>query len=215
MMPTYNSLSLYLQMIINLTLITGLILFIKTGIKIKVLLFIFLFGESALELTDLAGRLMKLNSLNTYNYPLSQFFGLVMITAVYSRYFIKIPNLLKWAVYVYAVLSLAVNIMYIQNIKSVTFYSNIVSSIIICALAGTYFLKIIKKTRIDRNLFSVSISVFLFFSIECLISTTFNFLISSHLEWVAPIWLFRGILLCFFYISFINLGCRIGTIRAR
>jgi hypothetical protein len=212
-MLSYNSLSLYLQITINLTLLTGLILFVKTGIKIKMILAAFLVGELILELSDLMDRLLKLNTFNTYNYSVSQFFGLIMLTEIYSRYFISIPYPLKLAVYGCAVVSLALNIVYVQDIKSVTFYSSIITNIVICSFAAVYFLNGIKKERIDRNLFMVNIFVFLFFSIECLISTTFNFLITNHLEWVAPIWLFRGAVLLSFYIAFINLGCRTGRIR--
>ncbi|MEY8760521.1 hypothetical protein [Chryseobacterium tongliaoense] len=213
-MLTYNSLSLYLQIIINITLLTGLILFVKTGIKLKTVLFLFLSGESVLEMSDLIGRLMKLNTFNTYNYSLSQFFGLIMLTEIYNVYFIRIPRLVKLVVYVYATMCLILNLVYVQNIKSVTFYSNIISTVIICSFAAVYFLNVIRKSRVDRDLLIVNITVFLFFSIESLISTTFNFLISNHLTWVAPIWLFRGVLLWSFYIAFINLGCRIGKIRA-
>lgn len=175
---------------------------------------IFLVGEFALELTDLVDRLLKLNTLNTYNYALSQFFGLVMLTEIYSRFFIKLPAFVKWIVYLYATVFLIINLMDVQNGTSVTFYSNIIGSIIICSFAAAYFMTVLKKGKLEKSLFITNICVFLFFSVECLISTTFNFLITNHLGWVAPIWLFRGILLWCFYLAFINLGCRSLKIRA-
>jgi hypothetical protein len=210
---SYNSLSLYLQVLINLTLLAGLILFVKNGIKLKEVIMLFLVGEFALELTDLIDRLLKLNTLNLYNYALSQFLSLVMLTEIYSKYFIKLPAFIKWPVYLYATVFLIINLMDRNNI-SVTFYSNIISSIIICSYAAVYFMTILKKGKVEKSLFIVNIFVFLFFSVECLISTTFNFLITNHLEWVAPIWLFRGVLLWCLYLAFINLGCRSGKIRA-
>ncbi|CAH0169584.1 hypothetical protein [Chryseobacterium sp. Bi04] len=200
---------------INLVLLTGLIVLIKEGIKTKFPVILLLSGELILEMTDLTGRLMKLNTFNTYNYALSQFFGLVALTAVYSSYYIQLSREIRWIVYCYAGILLIGNILYIQNGTSVTFYSNIISSIIICSYAASYFMKIIREGRVEKSMFIVNIIVFLFFSVECVISTTFNFLISNHLGWVGPIWLFRGVLLLAFYIAFINLGCGVGKIRIR
>ena len=214
-MLSYNSLSLYLQIIINLVLCTGLIILIKEGIKTKLPVIILLSGELMLELTDLTDRLMKLNVLNTYNYILSQFFGLMILTVIYNNYYIQLSRTLRGIVYCYAVLVLITNVLYVQNDRQVTFYSNIITSIIICSYAAAYFMKIIREGRADRDMFIGNIIVFLFFSIECIISTTFNFLISNHLNWVAPIWLFRGILLLSFYLAFINLGWGVGKIRIR
>lgn len=214
-MFSYNSLSLYLQIIINLVLCTGLIVLIKEGIKTKLPVIILLSGELMLEFTDLTDRLMKLNTLNTYNYILSQFFGLMILTVIYNNYYIQLSRTLRGVVYCYAVLVLITNGLFVQNDMRVTFYSNIITSIIICSYAAAYFMKIIREGRTDRNMFIVNIIVFLFFSIECIISTTFNFLISNHLNWVAPIWLFRGILLLSFYLAFINLGWGVGKIRIR
>ncbi len=214
-MLSYNSLSLYLQIIINLVLCTGLIILIKEGIKTKLPVIILLSGELMLELTDLTDRLMKLNVLNTYNYILSQFFGLMILTVIYNNYYIQLSRTLRGIVYCYAVLVLIANVLYVQNDRQVTFYSNIITSIIICSYAAAYFMKIIREGRADRDMFIGNIIVFLFFSIECIISTTFNFLISNHLNWVAPIWLFRGILLLSFYLAFINLGWGVGKIRIR
>lgn len=214
-MLSYNSLSLYLQIIINLVLCAGLIVLIREGIKTKLPVIILLSGELMLELTDLTDRLMKLNTLNTYNYILSQFFGLMILTVIYSNYYIRLSRQLRWMIYCYAVLVLITNLLYVQNDTKVTFYFNIITSIIICSYAASYFMKIIREGRVNRDLFIVNIIVFLFFSIECIISTTFNFLISNHLNWVAPVWLFRGILLLSFYLAFINLGWGVGKIRIR
>ncbi|UTX50304.1 hypothetical protein [Chryseobacterium sp. MA9] len=214
-MFSYNSLSLYLQIIINLVLCTGLIVLVKDGIKTKLPVIVLLSGDFMLELTDLTDRLMKLNTLNTYNYILSQFFGLMILTVIYNNYYIQLSRQLRWIIYGYAILTLMTNILYVQNDTQVTFYSNIITSIIICSYAVSYFMKIIREGKADRDMFIVNIIVFLFFSIECIISTTFNFLISNHLSWVAPVWLFRGILLLSFYIAFINLGCGVGKIRIR
>ncbi|PWN63938.1 hypothetical protein C1634_004905 [Chryseobacterium viscerum] len=188
---------------------------VKEGIKSKLPVIVLLSGEFMLELSDLAGRLMKLNTFNIYNYTLSQFFGLMILTVIYSNYYIQLSREVRWMIYCYAILTLITNVLYVQNDMQVTFYSNIITSVIICSYAASYFMKIIREGRTDRDMFVVNIIVFLFFSIECLISTTFNFLISNHLNWVAPIWLFRGILLLSFYISFINLGCGVGKIRIR
>ncbi|WP_418124563.1 hypothetical protein ACNFU2_07855 [Chryseobacterium sp. PTM-20240506] len=213
-MLSYNDLSLCLQVLINLTLFTGLILLVRRGITSKEAILLFLLGELALELTDLVDRLLKLNTLNTYNYALSQSFGLIMLTEIYSKYCIKLPQPLRWMIYLYAAVFLVINIVNVRDHTPATFYSNIISSIIICSFAAAYFVKVLKRGRVEKSVLIFNISVFLFFSVECLISTTFDFLISNHLEWVAPIWLFRGILLWCFYLALINLGCCSGKIRA-
>lgn len=136
-----------------------------------------------------------------------------MITKIYNTYFFKIPSYLKWPIYLFTGLSLLFHILYKQNTESATFYLNIITNIVICSFAGVYFLNIIRTSKIDKTLFMVNVLIFLFFSIESIISTTFNFLINNHLEWIAPIWLFRGVLLWFFYIAFINMGCRVGKMR--
>ncbi|PWN72336.1 hypothetical protein C1631_006980 [Chryseobacterium phosphatilyticum] len=200
---------------INLVLVVGVIALIKEGIKAKFPVIVLLSGELMLEFTDLIDRLMKLNTLNTYNYALSQFFGLVILTVVYNNYYIQLSREIRGIVYCYAGLVLVCNMLYVQDGTFVTFYSNIISCIVICTYAASYFMKIIREGRAERDLFIVNIFVFLFFSVECLISTVFNFLISNHLNWVAPIWLFRGVLLLSFYIAFINMGCGVGKIRTR
>ncbi|ASK29993.1 hypothetical protein CEY12_07675 [Chryseobacterium sp. T16E-39] len=162
-MLSYNSLSLYLQVVINLTLLTGLILLVRNGIKTMEVIMLFLSGEFALELTDLVDRLLKLNTLNTYNYALSQFLGLVMLTEIYSRYFLKVPAFVKWIIYGYAMIFLVINIMDIYHRAPVTFYSNIISSIIICSFAAAYCVKILQKGKVEKSLFIVNTFVFLFF----------------------------------------------------
>ncbi len=209
-MPTYNELSFYLQFTINLTLLAGLGLFVKRREQSKQLLLIFISGELVLEMSDLIFRLMEINTVNIYIYPFSQSFGLLMITKIYNTYFFKVSPYLKWSIYLFTGLSLLFHILYTQNTESVTFYLNIITNIVICSFAGVYFLNIIRTSKIDKTLFMVNVLIFLFFSIESIISTTFNFLINNHLEWIAPIWLFRGVLLWFFYIAFINMGCRVG-----
>lgn len=213
-MLIYNCLSFYLQLIINITLFIGLTLFLKNGIKVKMLIVIFPLGELALELFDLICRFFKLNSFNTYNYPISQFFGLIIITEVYAKYFLKLPGLIKSGIYIFAIIFLIINIAYTNNIKFTTFYSNIITNIIICSFAAVYFFNIIKIARVERAFFILNVFVFLFFSVESLISIMFNFLINNHLKWVAPIWLFREVLLLSFYVAFINFGYRTWKIRA-
>jgi hypothetical protein len=210
-MITYNELSFYLQYTINFTLLVGLGLFLKSG---KKLFLFFLLGEFALELSDLIFRILKINIVNIYIYPISQCFGLLMITKIYDKYFFVIPKPGKWIIYLFAGLSFVVNLIYRQKIESITFYSNIITNILICSFAATYFLNMIRNMRFDRNFFILNVFIFLFFSVESIISTTFNFLINNHLEWVAPVWLFRGILLWLLYIAFINLGCRLGRMKA-
>lgn len=213
-MPTYNELSFYLQFTINLTLLIGLCLLVKRGKQSKQLLLIFISGELALEMSDLVLRLMKVNTVNIYIYPFSQSFGLLMITEIYNKYFFKISKFAKWSIYFFAAFYLFINTFYTQKTELVTFYLNIISNIAICSFAGTYFLNVIRNTKIDKTLFILNVFIFLFFSIENIISTTFNFLINNHLEWVAPVWLFRGVLLWSFYIAFINLGCRVERMKA-
>ncbi|WP_312993743.1 hypothetical protein [Chryseobacterium flavum] len=212
-MLTYNELSLLLQFTINLTLLTGLGLFLKRGKQAKKLLLVFILGELVLELSDLIFRLMKINTANIYMYPISQGFGLLMITEIYNVFFFKIPRSVKWIIYLFTGLSLFINIAYKQDIASVSFYLSIITDIVICSFAAVYFLNVIRNSGFEQPLFIANVFVFLFFSIESIISTTFNFLINHHLEWVAPVWLFRGVLLWFFYIAFINLGCRVGKMK--
>ncbi|MCS3528678.1 hypothetical protein [Chryseobacterium sp. JUb7] len=212
-MPTYNELSFYLQFTINFTLLIGFGLFLKHRKQVKTLLLLFLLGELALEFSDLIFRLLKINTVNFYIYSISQCFGLLMITEIYNKYFFKISRAARWIIYLFAGVSLTINIIYQQDIESVTFYSNIITNILICSFAGVYFLNVIRNTKADKTLFILNVFIFLFFSIESIISTTFNFLINNHLEWVAPVWLFRGVLLWSFYVAFINLGCRTGKMK--
>lgn len=212
-MEAYNSLSLGLQVLLNLTLVAGLILFLMTGIREKFLLFLFFLGESALELSDLIGRLMKLNLYNVYNYSLSQFLSLLALTEIYNAYFFRISSPVRVMIYVSALILLAFNMVYHQSIEALTFYFTIIPNIVICSFGGIFFLNVIETGRTDQTLLRVNVMVFLFFSIETVISTTFNFLINNHMEWVAPVWLFRGVLLLAFYIAIANLGCRTGKVR--
>lgn len=213
-MPAYNALSFYLQFTINITLLTGFFLFLKRGKHARKLLLIFLVGELIAELSDLIFRLMKVNTANMYLYPLSQSFGLLMMTEIYSTYFFKIPPSVKWIIYLFTGTSLIISLTGSVAASWVTWYSNIIKDIIICSLAAAYFLYIFKNPGSDRNLITVNILIFLFFSIESIISTTFSFLIHHHLQWVAPVWLFRGVLLWLFYIACINLGWNTGKTKA-
>lgn len=212
-MAFYNGLSLFLQVLINVTLLTGLILFLTTGIKEKFVLLLFFLGEAALELSDLIGRLMKLTSYNVYNYSLSQFLSLIALTEIYNTYFFKISPFVRIPIYLSALILLAFNIAYHQSIETLTFYSTMIPNLVICSFGGFYFLQVIRRGQTDKTLFTVNVAVFLFFSIETVISTTFNFLINNHMEWVAPVWLFRGVLLLCFYLAIVNLGCRTVKIR--
>lgn len=212
-MPPYNELSFYLQFTINITLLTGFALFLRRGKHARKLLFIFLLGELLSELSDLIFRLMKFNTVNTYLYPLSQSFGLLMMTEIYNTYFFKISPSLRWMIYLFTGTSFFLSVIGINSSSSVTLYSNIIADIIICGFAAVYFLYVFKNPGIDKNLLTVNVFIFLFFSIESIISTTFDFLIHNHLQWVAPVWLFRGVLLWLFYLAFINLGWNTGKMK--
>lgn len=212
-MPPYNELAFYLQFTINITLLTGFALFLRRGKHARKLLFIFLLGELLSELSDLIFRLMKFNTVNIYLYPLSQSFGLLMMTEIYNTYFFKIPPLLRWMIYLFTGTSFFLSVTGISSSSSVTLYSNIITDVIICGFAAVYFLYVFKNPGIDKNLLTVNVFIFLFFSIESIISTTFDFLIHHHLQWVAPVWLFRGVLLWLFYLAFINLGWNTGKMK--
>jgi hypothetical protein len=203
-------LSLILQFMINATLCVGLILLLRKMNRVTALLTLFLFVELTMELYDMACRLFHWNTINTENYPFSQFFGLVLLTELYARHFLKIPKMIMAAVRIYALGALALHMIGGSGFTTVTFYDNVVNSSAICGFASAYFLKTLRKGRVEISLFILNTLVFLFFSVESVISITFNFLVSHCLAWVAPIWIFRGVLLLSFYIAFINLGCRIA-----
>lgn len=212
-MPPYNELSFYLQFTINVTLLTGFALFLRRGKQARKLLFIFLLGELISELSDLIFRLMKYNTVNIYLYSLSQSFCLLMMTEIYHTYFLKIPLSVRGMVYLFTGMSFFISVTGSEIASSITFYSNIITDVIICSFAAVYFLYLFKNPGVDKNLLTVNIFIFLFFSIESIISTTFNFLIHEHLQWVAPVWLFRGVLLWLFYLAFINLGWNTGRMK--
>ncbi|WP_294296543.1 hypothetical protein [uncultured Chryseobacterium sp.] len=212
-MPAYNELSFYLQFTINVTLLTGFALFLKRGKQARKLLFVFLLGELMSELSDLILRLMKFNTANIYLYPLSQSFGLLMMTEIYHTYFFKIPLSVRGIIYLFTGTSFLISVTGSDISSSVIFYSNIMTDILICSFAAVYFLYVFKNPGVDKNLLTVNVFIFLFFSIESIISTTFSFLIHEHLQWVAPVWLFRGVLLWLFYIAFINLGWNTGRMK--
>ncbi len=213
-MPTYNQLSVYLQLIINFTLLSGFALLLKRGRHSRKLLFIFLLGEIAAELPDLIFRLTKVNTVNVFIYPVSQSFSLLIMTEIYHQYFFKIPHSVRWMIYFFSVLILLSNLCLRKDAEPLTFYFSIITDLFICTLAATYFMHIFKNPEIDRALLSTNIIIFLFFSIESVISTTFSFLTSHHVQWVAPIWLFRGVILWILYINFINLGWKSGEMNA-
>lgn len=129
---------------------------IKEWVKTKLPVMILLSGELILELTDLIDRMMKFNTLNTYNYALSQFFGLMILTVIYNNYYIQLSREVRWIIYGYAGLVLMGNLLYVQNDIGVTFYSNIITSIIICSYAACYFMKIIREGRVEKNMFIVN-----------------------------------------------------------
>lgn len=212
-MLSSNDLSVLLQCINITVLLTGLLLILKRWMKCKLLIFVFFLGELLFELSDFVERCMGFNSSNTFYYPFNQFFIIVVITSIYDYYLFKIPYIQKVLIFNLALVMLGINIYTFPENHKITFYFNLVNNLVICYFSGNYFLKVITKTKVEVSSFILNAFVFLYFSIECIISVTFNFLISNDLKWVAPIWIFRGVLLLMFYLTFINLVWKIGQTK--
>lgn len=132
---------------------------------------------------------MKINIRSTYHYSVSHFWGFMAITKIYPVFF-KILILLKFIVYLVAVLYAILNFLYKHNIESAIFYLSTIS-----IFTEIYFsnLNVMRKKK-------------LFISIQTLMLTTLNSLISKF-----RIVLFRGLSLLSF--SFINPGYGVGKMK--
>lgn len=139
-----------------------------------------------------------------------QFFSLFFLSHIYCKEILVIN--FKWfsVIATTSFLLLILNAFYYTNLNDIQFYADIIGCIIIITLASLYFYSIIWKDNFNPTHFWFNCSVFLFFSVEVIIKLTFNFLINGHLNWVGPIWIFRGVLLQIFYVLLIYYGWKTG-----
>ncbi len=139
-----------------------------------------------------------------------QFFSLFFLSHIYCKEILAIN--FKWFLVfaTTAFLLLIFNAFYYTNLNDIQFYSDIIGCLIIIILSSLYFYSIIWKSNYNATYFWFNCIVFLFFSVEVIIKLTFNFLINGHLNWVGPIWIFRGVLLQIFYLLLIYYGWKTG-----
>lgn len=205
-MLSYNTWSILLQGILCLVLLIGCIILVKSESKHKWFIFILTISGLVLEGTDLCSRLLQWNISNHINYAISQLLFLSCLTGLYARQFIHMPAYVKYVIYGLASILFIISSGWLDVMQQYGFYPNVIISCIICGLTILYFGEVIKKGKVESKAFVFNIITFFFFAIETIISMTYNFLITNHLNWVAPIWLFRFILLIMFYISLIQVG---------
>lgn len=209
-MEGYNLVSYYLQFQLCLVLLIGFIALLCFYKKKNLPITVLVFGALILELTDLANRLFEFNGANQINYPLSQLLLFVCLVETYALNFIQLKNQVRTVFHVMAVSLFVLSFLSLGDLSRMHMYPNIAVSIVICILPMIYFFKVIKIGKVFWPALTVNLLVFLFFSIESIISLTFNFLVNNYLSWVAPIWLFRGVVLLFFYAILINFGWKVG-----
>jgi len=76
-------------------------------------------------------------------------------------------------------------------------------NLIITAFSIIYFIKLYLEDMPHRHFFFINVSIFLFFGIDLFLSLTFDFLFIESLYLVSAFWLFRAILMQFYYLSLI------------
>lgn len=205
-MFTYNTWSILLQAVLCLVLLLGGIVLLKSDSKFKRFILLLTLGGFVLEGTDLCFRLLESNVTNHINYAVSQLLLLYCLTGVYAERFIRMPTYIKYILYGLACVLFIISAGWLELMQAYGFYPNIVVSGVICAFAVLYFAEIIKRGKVEPNAFVFNVLTFFFFAVEIIISTTYSFLITNHLDWVAPIWLFRMVLLIVFYVALIQIG---------
>lgn len=207
----YNIISRTLQVLLCLVLLVGFLSLLKRYSKIKIALVLLLGGSLLLETIDLYTRLSGIYTNNHFNYAISQFLFLVLITEIYAVNFFKMSLYFRKVIHVLAVILFIMNIFLLEAKQHYSTYANVFVSCVLCYYSLCYFSKIIKTGATKKDALLLNVSVFFFFSVEALISLTFNFLISNYLNWVAPIWFFRAVLLIIFYSTLINFGWNLGN----
>lgn len=143
---------------------------------------------------------MKIYIPNTYHYSMSHYFCFAVITKIYAIFF-KALTLLKFTIYYITFSYFILEYLYQYNLESDIFYLNH-----ICIFSDIYFL--IPHALEERRLFISVVFILLLFLIPTLILIRSNLFISK-----IRIYLFRGLSLLSFYISFINSGCGIDKIK--
>jgi len=144
---------------------------------------------------------------------ISQFLSIAFLSYTYCKELLKVNLRWFYLIPLTTIIILVTNVLQYKNLKELQFYSDIIGCLIILSLAGLYFINIIKNETSNRLLFWFNSIVFLFFSIELIITLTLNFLVNAHLNWVAPIWIFRALVMQLFYLSLIYYGWKTGKDR--
>ncbi len=183
----------------------------KTKTKNSLAILLLIAGSLIFELTDFIFRVFEVNISNHFNYLISELFLFVLITELYAVYFFKLSRSLRLGLYFLVSIVFIITGIVVGLSESYSVYSNIIINCVLCYFATVYFSGILRKGKVETKALILNVSVYLFFAVDTIVSVTFKFLVSNHLNWVAPIWLFRGVLLLLFYLSLINFGWKTGT----
>lgn len=193
-----------------LVLLFGVITLFKCRIKDVRPIAILMMGGFMLEASDLVCRFLDINTSNYINYAISQLLFLICITNVYNLYFFKLSNLITRGIHLMAILFFCLNVFSTGIVKEYSGYSYVLVCCILCGFAIAYFSNVISTGKANKHEIRFNVISLFFFSVEAIVAITYNFLLTNYLDWVAPIWMFRMVLLIVFYITLIQFTWSLG-----
>ncbi|AUP77371.1 hypothetical protein C1H87_01000 [Flavivirga eckloniae] len=146
----------------------------------------------------------KYQASNIFLIPIIGYTNFLFLLQWYTSRMQLITKKLKIALIVFGAVILIFNFLLLTGTRSFYSYGTMLYNLSIVIFSLLYFnAVIIKKITSTRHSLLLNISILFFFLTDVIISLALNYLINQHLNWVAPFWIFRAILLQLFYISLI------------
>lgn len=147
---------------------------------------------------------MKSTGYNLFLLPIYSLIELAIFSCIYIRFFLKKNTPLLQGILLLTHSLIILDFLFLCDLfNSKTFYafSKVVADVTIILLCLNYYWSTLKEeTPINKELLLLN-SVFIgYFSINCLIFLSINFLVNESLDLVTPFWLLNAISVLFLYL---------------
>lgn len=145
-----------------------------------------------------------INNYNLFLLPIYSFIELVIFSKLYFTFFIKKPNPLLHKIITFIYILIVLDFLFLCDLfNAETFYafSKVITDLAIMGLCLNYYWMVLKEEApINKELLLLNSGFMSYFSINCFIFLSINFLVNESLDLVTPFWVINALSVLFLYL---------------
>lgn len=186
-----------LDLTINLILLVGSFLFLKTKTKNPLGYYLLIL----LVIQIINSILAKLVLSNLYLVSISYYFNFCYLTYYFYKYYFELEKKKFYLLLGLGCLPLIIKLVFHSSVTNFKAYDWVIYDgyLVILTLLGIF--KLLQQQEFDNNHLIICFSILLFFGIDFSISFVNNYLLFGKFEIVAWVWLVRAIALLLYFLT--------------